>query len=103
MLEQMTCPVCKKYRNKLVSLSNINERFHGITISNHYRYIDKICYPCRSKAEKELVKKGIATLQGDGFELLIFGYLKYLDEIKRYLNLLKNFLDQAVTLSNFNI
>lgn len=33
---------------------------------------------------------------GDGFEILIFGYLKYLYEIKKYLNLSKSFIDQAV-------
>lgn len=96
MSEQKICPVCRQHRYKLTSLASINERLHGITISNDGRYIDKICYPCRKKAEKELKKKGSARLSGDGFEILIFGYIKYLNEIKKYLNLSKSFLDQAV-------
>ncbi len=96
MSEQIICPICKQYRNKLVSLASINERFHGITISNDGNYIDKICYPCRKKAEKELKKKGSARLLGDGFEILIFGYIKYLFKIKEHLNLSKSIFDEAV-------
>ena len=96
MTELKICPGCEQHRDKLVSLDSINERLHGITISNDGRYIDKICYTCRKKAEKELKKKGSARLSGDGFEILIFGYIKYLNEIKKYLNLSKSFLDQAV-------
>lgn len=96
MSEQITCPVCKQHRNQLVSLECISKRLHGITVSRDVRYVDKICYPCRKKAEKELKKKGSARLSGDGFEVLIFGYTKYLNEIKRHLNLSKNFLDQAI-------
>lgn len=96
MSENKICPICKQYRNKLVSLASINERLHGITISNNGKYIDKICYPCRKKAEKELKKKGTARLLGDGFEILIFGYIKYLFKIKEHLNLSKSVLDEAV-------
>ncbi len=96
MSVKIICPVCEQHRSELVSLASINERLHGITISNDGRYIDKICYPCRKKAEKELKKKGSARLSGDGFEILIFGYIKYLNEIKKYLNLSKSVLDQAV-------
>lgn len=96
MSEYKICPICKQYRNKLVSLASINERLHGITISNEGKYIDKICYPCRKKAEKELKKKGTARLLGDGFEILIFGYIKYLSKIKEHLNLSKSVLDEAV-------
>lgn len=97
MSVQKICPICEQHRSKLVSLASINERLHGITISNDGKYIEKICYPCRKKAEKELKKKGSARLSGDGFEILIFGYVKYLNEIKRNLNLSKSFLDQAVS------
>ena len=96
MSEHSICPICKQYRNKLVSLASINERLHGITISNDGIYIDKICYPCRKKAEKELKKKGSAKLLGDGFEILIFGYIKYLFKIKEHLHLSKSVLDEAV-------
>ena len=96
MSEHKICPVCKQYRNKLVSLNSINERLHGITISNDGYYIDKICYPCRKKAEKELKKKGSARLLGDRFEILIFGYIKYLSKIKAHLNLSKSIFDEAV-------
>lgn len=41
-------------------------------------------------------KKGSAKLLGDGFEILIFGYVKYLFEIKKDLNLSKSVLDEAV-------
>ena len=95
MSEHKICPICKQYRNKLVSLASINERLHGITISNDGKYIDKICYPCRKKAEKELKKKGTARLLGDGFEILIFGYIKYLFKIKEHLNLSKSVFDEA--------
>ena len=97
MSVQKICLVCKQHRDKLVSLASINERLHGITISNDGIYIDKICYPCRKKAEKELKIKGSASLSGEGFAIFIFGYIKYLNEIKRYLNLSKRFLDQAVS------
>lgn len=96
MSEHKICPVCKQYRNKLASLNSINERLHGITISNDGIYIDKICYPCRKKAEKELKKKGSARLLGDSFEILIFGYINYLFMIKEHLNFSKSFLDEAV-------
>lgn len=96
MSEHKICPICKQYRNKFVSLASINERLHDITISNEGKYIDKICYPCRKKAEKELKIKGTARLLGDGFEILIFGYIKYLSKIKEHLNLSKSVLDEAV-------
>jgi hypothetical protein len=96
MSEHKICPVCKQYHDKFVSLNSINDRLHGITISIDGRYIDKICYNCREKAEKELKKRGSASLSGDGFEILIFGYIKYLNEIKKYLHLSKSVLDQAV-------
>lgn len=96
MSKHKICPICKQYRNKLVSLASINERLHGITISIDGEYIDKICYPCRKKAEKELKKIGTARLLGDGFEILIFGYIKYLFKIKEHLNLSKSVFDEAV-------
>ena len=96
MSVQKTCPVCKQHPYELISLNSLNERLHGITISHDGRYIDKICKFCRKKAEKELKKKGSASLLGDGFEILIFGYIKYLNEIKKNLHLSKSFLDQAV-------
>ncbi len=96
MSVQKTCPVCKQHPYELISLNSLNDRLRGITISYEGRHIEEICNNCRKKAEKELKKKGSARLSGDGFEILIFGYKKYLNEIKKHLKLSKRFFDQAV-------
>lgn len=93
------CPICNN-QGKMIYTNRINNRIHLLTIGNHGKYINRICYNCVNRIDDDFVNGLLPKIQGTGFEILAFGLPLHFYEIYEKYPKLKEYFFRALQFIN---
>jgi len=95
------CPRCNEYRSNLRSINYLDDRIHGMTISNDGKRITYLCYQCRHEIDKGLKNgKNLVDLLGKGFTILGYGLPKYMERIQKEFKMSKQIIQKSLDFIN---
>jgi len=95
------CPRCKQYRSNLRSINYLDDRIHGMTISNDVQRISYLCYQCRHEIDKGFKNgKKLVDLLGNGFTILGYGLPKYMERIQKEFKMNKQIIQRSLDFIN---